>query len=124
MASLAFVGHELAFDVVLPGQLPHSALEFRTLHYFIFGHLCPKVKETFSAILVKWRPSIWTKPPSLPRSRPPRRQSATKRGATASFAQRRTRLWPPSTRRSRTGPTRFHIFSSPFPVLVLSRPFQ
>jgi hypothetical protein len=44
MASLPFVSHELAGDILPPSQLPNSALEFRTPHHPILGHFCPKVK--------------------------------------------------------------------------------
>jgi hypothetical protein len=45
VAPLSFVRHKLANDIPLPSQFPHPALEFRTPHYFMFGHLCPNIKE-------------------------------------------------------------------------------
>jgi hypothetical protein len=45
MASLSFVGKELAGDILRPSQLSHPALEFRTPHHSMLGHFCPKLKR-------------------------------------------------------------------------------
>jgi len=44
MASLALVGQEYASDILSAGEPPDAVLEFRTLHSFSLGQICPNVK--------------------------------------------------------------------------------
>jgi hypothetical protein len=44
VAALAFIAHKFAGDLPAPRQPLYAPLEFRTLHRFSFGHICPNVK--------------------------------------------------------------------------------
>ena len=44
MATLTFVANELAVDIRAPRRSSNAALEFRTLHSFSLGQICPNVK--------------------------------------------------------------------------------
>jgi hypothetical protein len=44
MASFSLVRHELANDLLPPGELPYPAFEFRAFHDTMLGHFCPTVK--------------------------------------------------------------------------------
>ena len=44
-AALPLVRNEIAGDLLSPGEPADSTLEFRALHSFILGHLCPNVKR-------------------------------------------------------------------------------
>src|SRR6267142_870213 len=45
MAALTFILEKLAGNLLALRQLLYPALEFRTLHHLIFGHICPSVKR-------------------------------------------------------------------------------
>ena len=44
VASFSLVAHELANDLLPPGEPPYPAFKFRALHGTMFGHFCPTVK--------------------------------------------------------------------------------
>jgi hypothetical protein len=45
MAALPFVGHKLAGDLLEPRQVLYSPQEFRTLHSYTLGQICPIIKR-------------------------------------------------------------------------------